>query len=298
MKAKTLSRDRLPVIYHSASLASSDAQRLTLWLIVIALFFLSLASLTSSIPATSLPTIKSMPSTTYWPIVSKVFIFIGIVTSFIDLVTKSNEKWYGARAIAESVKTLSWLYMMRTGNFNKRDTDADDEFLKQLRLVLQERKYMSAYILNDTVSTGQITSFMKESRAMNLNKRKDRYEQYRLRQQGDWYKSQARKNKILSITFSLAIILLQVATLAFLFTGSEPVIGTLTTLTAGFIAWTQMKQYSSLRESYAVTAHELSFIVEGLNSIRSDSDLSIFVVNAEKAISREHTLWQARNTTN
>jgi hypothetical protein len=66
------------------------------------------------------------------------------------------------------------------------------------------------------------------------------------------------------------------------------------TLTASFLAWLQVKQHEELAHSYAVAAHELSFVREAGKLVHQEAELSSFVADAETAISRKHTLWLAR----
>ena len=65
-------------------------------------------------------------------------------------------------------------------------------------------------------------------------------------------------------------------------------------LASSFIAWLQVKQHQELAQSYNLASHELSFILAQERYVRTDEDLSNFVLDSENAISREHTLWIAR----
>jgi SMODS and SLOG-associating 2TM effector domain 1 len=64
----------------------------------------------------------------------------------------------------------------------------------------------------------------------------------------------------------------------------------------GALAWLQIKQYSSLAESYSVAAHELSLIESLLDASYTEDSWAHFVNEAENAISREHTTWRARRS--
>jgi hypothetical protein len=55
----------------------------------------------------------------------------------------------------------------------------------------------------------------------------------------------------------------------------------------------QTKQFEPLGNAYAVAAHELGAIRARLDVHRTEREWAQFVSDAERAISREHTLWSA-----
>jgi len=57
-------------------------------------------------------------------------------------------------------------------------------------------------------------------------------------------------------------------------------------------AWLALKQHTTLRAAYALTAAELEKQIATLSST-SDDDWPKSVADAEEAISREHTMWLA-----
>jgi len=61
-------------------------------------------------------------------------------------------------------------------------------------------------------------------------------------------------------------------------------------------SWFQAKRHHDLRNAYSVTARDLALVHAAATAIRDDETLSIYVEDAETAMSREHTLWQARRT--
>ena len=63
---------------------------------------------------------------------------------------------------------------------------------------------------------------------------------------------------------------------------------------ASAIAWLQLKRHQELTNSYGLAAQELGLIAEQSRGITEPEKLSAFILDAENAISREHTLWKAR----
>ena len=60
------------------------------------------------------------------------------------------------------------------------------------------------------------------------------------------------------------------------------------------ITWLQAKKHNELNSSYALAAHEIVLIKGEALSVKSDKNLSEFVLDSENAFSREHTQWTAR----
>jgi hypothetical protein len=60
------------------------------------------------------------------------------------------------------------------------------------------------------------------------------------------------------------------------------------------LSWTQAKKHKELSASFSLATHEITLIKGESVSVKSEKDLSQFVVNSETAFSREHTQWVAR----
>lgn len=60
-------------------------------------------------------------------------------------------------------------------------------------------------------------------------------------------------------------------------------------------AWVALKQFTTLASAYSTTAAELALQASRLEVVE-EVDWSVKVVDAEEAISREHTLWLASRT--
>jgi hypothetical protein len=66
---------------------------------------------------------------------------------------------------------------------------------------------------------------------------------------------------------------------------------------AGAMAWTQVKKYQELAQSYAMAAMDLGIAREKLAHVAGDIQFEAFVADSESAISREHTMWITRRDT-
>ncbi|AVA15771.1 hypothetical protein C3E99_03320 [Sphingopyxis sp. MG] len=60
------------------------------------------------------------------------------------------------------------------------------------------------------------------------------------------------------------------------------------------IGWIQIKKFNELASAYSLTAHEIGIIQTRISDVTTESEFSEFVNESERAFSREHTQWVAR----
>ena len=109
-----------PPLYQAADLASTVAQRKFLWALGANLALLVVAAIMS---------VANILTSTF--ALMQMAPLIGTLGLAIYLAVERPERiWYGARALAESVKTISWRYMMRAEPFD-RDDDTDRVHFRQ-----------------------------------------------------------------------------------------------------------------------------------------------------------------------
>ena len=238
----------------------------------------------------------------YVAIVSTL-LFAGSIWATLILQKNRYEKiWYGARAIAESVKTLTWRYMtcaepfMVSTDINK----LNDVFLGELNNVLSKREELFWSINEEAGLAPLITEKMKEVRGLNTEQRKSLYLEQRINDQRRWYKNKSVYNKKSESRWYGWMIFSQLlafaASIYIIAVPGSPVnlTGVFAALAAAFLAWMQTRQHQELAQSYSIAAYELDMIAAKADRILTDDELSVFVSDAENAISREHTLWIAR----
>lgn len=222
--------------------------------------------------------------------------------SILMIFKKDEDTWYRARAVAESVKTSTWRFMMRGDPY----TDAESvEVVKaqlrgRLKKVLSEHKDLS-YELGGEVSKGeQITTFMCDMRSRSLQERMDFYRNHRIDEERAWYARKSRFNRTQSrIWFSILVgcqaiavilVVLRVAYPEWRFWPTEVFV-----VAAGSaLTWLQVKRFRELASAYGLTAHEIGIIRGELECVTEESHFAQFVTDSESAFSREHTQWLAR----
>ena len=216
---------------------------------------------------------------------------------------KYDYVWFSCRAVAESVKTESWRFMMKVKPYDNTisDPEAEDRFIANLKEILYRLPSVSSEITSHIKEGDQITERMREVRNKTLEDRKVFYIQNRIRDQIDWYatKSDWNRNKysqwfFLTWFLQFAAIAVAVITIiCFSYSLIRPV-GLITTAAAGAMTWMHSKSYRELNQSYGLIAQELSFLEVQAKRVTTEKELADIVMDVERTISREHIIWLTR----
>lgn len=227
-----------------------------------------------------------------------LFFSIGAGVAIWTYLVRPERLWYEGRAIAESVKTLSWQYAVGGGRFALKadETSLDEGFVTALGELLETVDFALL-----PKAGPNITEMMRAVRAADLDTRKATYRDQRIEEQRSWYARRASWNDRRSELWRIAMIALQLAGVVVAIVAVfEPdvigLVGFLATAAAAAVAWHQTRDHETLAEAYSIAAHELSLAKERLSVPQSDAEWAEFVREAEQAISREHTLWRARRS--
>ena len=288
----------LPALHNAANRASLWGQKRYLKVIRGDLVALVLGAACAAI---SLP-IENQKQMQALRVVAALLLGASLLLTLILRIKNYERTWYGGRATAESVKTSAWKYMMGAEPFelSLAPDVVDRQFASSLQQILDTGAQLAVPVSADAAAAPQITSKMREVRQLAVEERKQVYLNHRISDQREWYASKAKANarwegysftavmlcQGLAITYALYLVVRPMHSLNFT--------SVLATLAAAILAWMQVKQYQELAQSYAVAAHELGLIAEQAPHVRTDETFSVFVADAENAISREHTLWAAR----
>lgn len=224
-----------------------------------------------------------------------------LLTVFLSIFIgyhKPDRNWYNARAVAESVKTLTWRYMMRAEPFQATDETSLRAFQKKLKEVLEQNQ-QALGLLSSNLADRQITEAIRSHREAPFEERKDLYIKDRIDDQCGWYARKANFNRKRARLFFAVLVLSNVVALSLsVYRIIEPAAQFFPTdifvaFSASLLTWIQGKRYSELAASYALTAHEIGIIRDQAVDV-SESQFSVFVADTENAFSREHTQWVAR----
>ncbi|MFP3454635.1 DUF4231 domain-containing protein [Psychrobacter sp. SIMBA_152] len=281
-----------PGLYRAADNASISAQHAYLHSIQFHMVTLVLGAILA---------INPMPSARYSLV--NAFVFLVALGTSIFIASKRYERaWYSARAVAESVKTATWRYMMRAEPFLDAHSvhEVNAVFRNMLQGILTSNNQIGDLLDGDDCAYEQITSEMKSTRACDIDDRKEFYLSNRIDEQRKWYAKKSKHNKTRSLQFFILLVLFQsIAVFLVLLRIALPewkvwptevfvvAAGTITT-------WIQLKRFQEIATAYALTAHEIGIIRTKLDEANSDELFSDFVRDAENAFSREHTQWIAK----
>jgi hypothetical protein len=186
-----LKESEYPSLYQAANLASMQSQATYMRLFRLDLMFVIISSVLA---------IYGFQDTLYKEIIyasSGLFLLGGIILTFIVKNQKYEDVWYKGRALAESVKTLSWRYMIGSENFEKSISIeiVDEIFLNSIKELSSEFKNFNQHLDTQILALPNITDRMKGVREKNLQERKEFYLEHRIKNQKQWYSQKAEYNK-------------------------------------------------------------------------------------------------------
>jgi hypothetical protein len=212
---------------------------------------------------------------------------------------RPDRHWYSGRAVAESIKTITWRYVSRAEPFDNSDEEDRHAFRLKLKAIVDQNKDVAG-LLTTHLDGVQISNEMERLRQAPATERLDYYRVNRIVDQQTWYAKKANANKrmvdkfftALLVTIGISIIF-SIAKVQFPTAPYWPT-DFFVTAAAGLLSWIQAKRFQELSASYALAAHEISLIREQSGRPMAEDELSKFVGDAENAFSREHTQWIAR----
>jgi SMODS and SLOG-associating 2TM effector domain 3/SMODS and SLOG-associating 2TM effector domain 1 len=292
-----LRRADYPALYQSASDASRHGQR---WYRHLVVANLGLLVAVAALSATSslVPDSPDPRGNAFKAVV--VLVLLGaMAANFVNWRRGDDEDWFDGRAVAESVKTASWRYMMRTEPFED-DATCDQQLARRLGAILGERRGLRQELGAPSIEPHQITARMREARRLGVRKRRDFYVRARLDSQIPWYHGQARLNGRLAerwfwASFGAEFVGLAIAVSTFVFSlGVLNLAGVAAALAVAFTAWTQLGRHGELNKSYGLAWQELLAIKDLASAVNTERGLQDLVRAGEDAISREHTMWVAK----
>lgn len=283
--------DDMPGLYQAADQVSLSAQSsyfraLRLYLVLL----VAAAYVSYSWPNDSLGAIAS----------AVLFLFtLGILIAL--KVNKPDDLWYNGRAVAESVKTRSWRFMMCAEPYSKSASEEVEvkQFISDLKAILDQNRSLSKELGASAGVKEVISSRMLAIRELQLNERIDIYKEQRIQNQSNWYSMKSIWNKRRSRQwFWVSIGLHSAAICILLYRIKDPSVDlpveVIATAAGVVLTWLQAKRHNELNSSYALAAHEIMLIKGEAISVHNERDFSAFVLASEAAFSREHTQWIAR----
>lgn len=285
-----------PGLYQASDAASKSAQKRYLMLMAADLLFMILAALLS------IYNFKETDQKMWIYIVGSVSLVLGLLLTLAIKIFKFEDIWYQGRALAESVKSLTWKFVTCSEGFEITIPieTAKDQFVRRVEEVSTKFHDYTKHFDSRIVVLPTISSKMEKQRQESFERRKELYLNNRISDQKKWYSEKAAFNsKRHNVYFVLVIIAQALAIFSSYYLIKFPesnwnMVGLFTTIASVAIAWLQLKHHQELKQAYTTAAIELQFIEDKSHSVTSDAELARYVFDSENAISREHTLWLAQ----
>jgi hypothetical protein len=281
----------LPCLYQSANRASIEAQSHYFALLRWYLLLLVVAAFVSYICPSNI--VGALFSASFFLITLGILIFIR--------VRRPDDIWYNGRAVAESVKTISWRWMMRAEPYQdcEKLEIVSKAFISDQKAILDQNRSLSHVLQSDCAVSDPISNKMKAVRGLPVLERLSFYVEHRIQEQENWYWHKSKLNKRRAKQwFWVSVALHSSAILMLLYRIKDPSfslpVEVVATAAGAVLTWLQAKKHNELNSAYALTAHEIVLIKGESTSVQTEEQLSDYVINSEAAFSREHTQWVAR----
>ncbi|WP_347258845.1 DUF4231 domain-containing protein [Methylocaldum sp.] len=291
MSGIKITSSELPGLYQSADQASLDAQKNYFRGLKWYLLLLICAAFAS----------YARPSDIIGALLSAGLFLITLGILIFLRVKRPDDVWYNGRAVAESVKTRSWRWMMRADPYEDCENIEiiSKQFINDLKAILDQNKSLSHSLQSTDAVNEPISQVMKEVRALPVLERLAIYLDQRIQNQANWYWSKSRFNKRRAQQWFWVSVFLHASAIGMLlYKIKDPAfslpVEVVATAAGAALTWLQAKKHNELNSAYALAAHEIVLIKGESTSVRSEQQLSEYVVNSEAAFSREHTQWVAR----
>jgi len=286
-----LEHEVLPGLYQSADAASLEAQSVYFTALKSYLFLLIIAAFVSF--TWSVDSYGAMAS-------AALFLFTLGILIYLR-VNRPDDIWYNGRAVAESVKTRSWRWVMRAEPYENTDSveRVSKQFINDLKAILNQNRSLSKALESSAGLEAPISEVMSSIRHLSVEKRLVLYREQRIDNQATWYSLKAQFNKRKSKEwFWVSVVLHSLAIIMLLYRIKDPSLSlpveSIAVAAGAVLTWLQAKKHNELNSSYALAAHEIVLIKGESLDVKTEKDLSTFVLDSESAFSREHTQWTAR----
>lgn len=209
---------------------------------------------------------------------------------------RPDKAWYDGRAVAASVLTLSWKFVVAGGPFPA--SMPLDKAKRALLDRMDELRHQFVELRLSPLDAPSISPWMVDQRAAPFAARKEMYIRARIQEQKDWYARKSNHNKRRAKQWRWATVCLELAgAVASLV---EAVIDTglllapaLAAIAGAVVAWVGMRQHDTLARAYSAAVTDLVSAEGKLELVSNETEWMTEVDDAEEAISREHTVWLA-----
>jgi hypothetical protein len=236
-----------------------------------------------------------------WPrAVPAVLLVAALIAKLANRLQRFDEYWFDGRAVAETVKSATWRYVMGVRPYDGQGPHPDIVLGEALRETLAARPALAAHLHRRRGGDHYVvTERMRQIRHTAPEEKRGFYLAARVDEQEAWYAGKSQTNaRSATIWFWVSLLfegLALAAAIMVAFTEfTVDLVGPLAAITAAATAWTQLGRNDELAKSYGLAAYELMVLNSRLELADSEEAFRQGVEETEAAISREHTMWMAK----
>lgn len=290
------SRD-LPSIYYESDSLAIDAQKKHFRLIRAKIALVLAVGIVTSVTLIGTESYQTFEGT-----VLTIFLVLSIALTAMMYGKDFDKTWFDSRAIAESIKAETWLFMMKAPRYGGdiSEAEAGNLFLNRLNEIIHSHQSVMSELTPYLTEGTQITVRMRQVRNQPLESRRGLYSRSRIHDQCIWYARKTKWNKTqesrwFALTWMLEISAVTLALVSIFF--RNPIvspIGIVSATSGGVLSWINARSYKETTVSYGLVAYELSILEDRTSQIMTEDDMSRIVMEAENAISSEQRIWLAR----
>jgi hypothetical protein len=286
-----------PSIFVATDEAAARVQRYYLMSVRLESVLVVVGALLASLSAAGLLPVHSA-------VLSAFVVSLSVLVTWVARSAKWERHWFDLRAVAETVKSLAWMYGLGVEPFH--GTDADRLFATRLADAMKARQDVPRLCASAMpAAPTTISEELRRIRSLPISDRVEIYKAKRVSDQRGWYARAARRNGELDSRWFALFVTLQGITVVFAIALAVRVSGgptgasiftpvpAMAALAASLVAWVRTKRFSDLANSYAVAAQELSALHDQVPGVES-AELEDWIQQVENAVSREHTMWLAK----
>lgn len=283
-----------PAMFQAANAASIAGQRSYLRLARLELMLLLIGAALGSIAAFNAGLASALPG------LAAVSFLAAATLKVVARDRRYDKQWFDGRAVAETVKSTSWRYIMRVPPFED-DATADLALTSRLKAALGARPDLHSALAASPGGARQISPEMRAARGEPLPERRERYRSSRLLDQMDWYRAKSQFHRERATRFFWLSLITELGALAVAGVGlfvpdlaRFNLLGLLAAIATAATAISHLNRHDELSKSYGLAFQELSLIDGLAERVEGEANLKKVVEDAESAISREHTMWIAK----
>lgn len=232
-------------------------------------------------------------------VIAATFLGLSLLLRVVMVQRGDERAWFTARQSAEVSKSLCFQYAFGATGYERSlpPVKAEEEFIEQFgdlgRDVLLEQS------LTRTDGYSEITTDMRETRMLPFDDLKAAYFESRIRDQERWYSMRAAFHLRRTRVWTTLMLIAQVLGMFFailkavsFFEGPfGGLVGLMSALAAAFLAWSQLRQHSSLATTYQNQAVILRDFGRRLPLV-GETKWPGFVTQVEQSLIAEHNRWQ------